>query len=326
MKAVLLLAFGGASVVAQAGTPSPLPEFHLKEVVLHPKDLKYAPTEDLIHPTIVKVEGKVEKPLGKYYLYYAPHKHIATSMAYSDSLEGPWKEYPSNPVVKVPSAPDIRWIPEKKKFYMWGHQKNSQTELWISEDGIHFEHHSVSIRASNIGTRNATYSRTYEYPLKKYGSRYIMVYSGFLEDREIRCVWLAYSKDAENWTQLKTPLVEPVEGEKNDCYGPSLFQWKGRNYLVYQDHTAWRGGNLKYVELDEELNPVGAGGKRHVLMDPDPGPPLNDRYRGSEFYIEGNRIYLYSSGSQKPRIIFYCTTDAVPDGSSTIGRLDGMGN
>lgn len=82
-------------------------------------------------------------------------------MAYSDSIEGPWTEYKQNPVVKGPSAPDIRWIEEKKKFFLWGHQKNSQTELWTSEDGIHFDYHSVSISAGNIGTRNATYSRMY---------------------------------------------------------------------------------------------------------------------------------------------------------------------
>lgn len=183
-----------------------LPEFKFQGVVLHPDDLVYSPDEDLIHPTLVKTEGHMEDPLGKYYLYYAPHKHIATSMAYSDSIEGPWKEYKQNPVVKGPSAPDIRWIEEKGKFYLWGHRKNSQTELWTSDDGINFKYHSISITARSIGTRNATYSRMYEYPLGKYGSKYVMLHSGFIEDRGIRCVWLAHSRDAENWVQLKTPL------------------------------------------------------------------------------------------------------------------------
>lgn len=287
----------------------PLPEFTFQGVVLHPKDLDYAPNEDLIHPTIVKTEGRVKNPLGKYYLYHAPHKHIATSLAYSDSIEGPWKEYKQNPVVEGPSAPDIRWIEEKGKFFLWGHRKNSQTELWTSDDGINFEYHSVSITAQNIGTRNATYSRMYEYPLKKYGSKYIMLYSGFIEAPGIRCVWLAHSQDAENWVQLKIPLVEPIEGEMNDCYGPSLFRWKGRNYVVYQDHTAWRGGNIKYVELDEELNPVGSGGQRYVLLDPPDEPPLNNRYRGAEFYFENGKIYLYSSASKNPRLIVYATAE-----------------
>ena len=207
-------------------------------------------------------------------------------------------------------APDCRWIEEKGKFYMWGHRKNSQTELWTSDDGIHFEYHSVSVTATEIGTRNATYSRVYKYPLQRYGSRYIMLYSGVLEGKEIRCIWLACSKDAENWVQLKTPLVEPIEGEMNDCYDPTFLRWKNRNFIVYQDHTTWRGGNIKYVEVDQEFNPVGNQGERYLLMDPPPEPPLKDRYRGGEFYLEGDTLYLYSSASRNPRLIVYATAKA----------------
>jgi len=287
----------------------PLPEFTFQGIALHPEDLAYAPTGQLIHPTIVNTEGHVENPLGKYYLYYAPHKHIAISMAYSDSLEGPWTEYEQNPVLEGPSAPDIRWIAERGKFYMWGHRKNSQTEWWTSDDGLHFEYGGVSITARSIGTRNATYSRVYEYPLPQYDSRYIMLYSGFLEDRGIRCVWLAHSKDAENWVQLNTPLVEPIEGENNDCYGPAFLRCNDRNFVVYQDHTSWRGGSIKYVEVDQDFIPVGDKGKRYVLIDPPSGPPLEGRYRGGEFYREGDTLYLYSSASRDPRIIVYATAD-----------------
>jgi hypothetical protein len=288
-----------------------LPEFTFKGVALHPEGLSYAPTEQLIHPSIIKMEGRVKNPLGRYYMYYAPHKHIAISMAYSDKIEGPWAEYQANPVIEGPSAPDIRWIKEKGKFYMWGHRKNSQTELWTSDDGLRFEYQGVSITAKNIGTRNATYTRVYEYPLERYGSKYIMLYSGFIEERGIRCVWLAHSTDAENWIQLKTPLVEPVAGENNDIYDPSLLQWENRNFIVYEDHTNWRGGNIKYVEVDSELNPLGNKGERFVLMDPPPNPPIKDRYRGGEFYLENETLYMYSSASYKPRIIVYATANAV---------------
>jgi hypothetical protein len=306
--AVLLLS---ASSAQGAGPPERLlPEFAFKGVALHPKDLSYAPTGELIHPSIVKTEGRVANPLGKYYLYYAPHKHVAISMAYADSLEGPWTEHKGNPVIRGPSAPDIRWIEEHKQFYMWGHTKNSQTELWTSEDGIAFRHRGVSITAGKIGTRNATYTRVYAYPLERYGSRYVMLYSGFIEERGIRCAWLAHSKDAETWVQLKTPLVEPADGENNDIYGPSLLRWRNRCFIVYQDHTAWRGGNVKYVEVDAGLNPAGNRGERVVLLDPSPDPPLKDRYRGGEFYREGDTLFLYSSASRDPRIIVYATAKA----------------
>ena len=259
------------------------------------------------------MEGRVKNPLGRYYLYYAPHKHFGIGMAYSDSIKGPWTEYQDNPVLEGPAAPDIRWIKEKGKFYMWGHRKNGQTELWTSDDGLGFEYKSVSITAQNIGTQNASYTRVYEYPLKRHGSKYIMLYSGFIEERGIRCVWLAHSTDAENWIQLKTPLAEPVAGENNDIYDPSLLQWAGRNFIVYQDHTGWRGGNIKYVAVDRELNPVANKGRRFILMDPPPA--LNDRYRSAEFYLEDDTLHMYSGASKDPRIYVYATAeikDAVP--------------
>jgi len=292
----------------------PLPEFTFKGVALHPENLSWAPTGELEHPTVIKMEGRAENPLGKYYLYYAPHKHVGIGVAYSDSIEGPWKECQGNPVIEGPAAPDIRWIEEKGKFYMWGHRKNSQTELWTSDDGLCFEYHGVSVTSRNIGTKNASYTRVYEYPLKQYGSKYIMLYSGFIQERGIRCVWLAHSRDAENWTQSKTPLVEPAAGENDTIYCASLLQWDSRNFIVYQDNTGWRGGNIKYVELDRELHPVGNQGERFILMDPPPS--LNERYRSAEFYLENDTFYMYSGASSRPRIYVYSTASVVPDSGS----------
>lgn len=82
-----------------------------------------------------------------------------------------------------------------------------QTDLWTSTDGVTFQHHSTSIRASRINTRNATYSRVYDVPLKRYGSRYVMLYSGWSDERGVRSIWLATSDDAETWTQHPTPLA-----------------------------------------------------------------------------------------------------------------------
>ncbi|MCB1121195.1 MAG: hypothetical protein KJT03_06585, partial [Verrucomicrobiae bacterium] len=129
-------------------------------------------------------------------------------------------------------------------------------------------------------------------------------------------------RDAEHWVQEKVPLVEPFDGEMNDAYGPSLLQWKNRNFIVYQDHTAPRGGNIKYVEVDHDLNPVGNGGQRFVLMDPPAEPPLKDRYRGGEFYIEDGTLYLFSSGSWNPRILVYATANEAPDSSNRVSKLD----
>jgi len=52
----------------------PLPEFTFRSVALHPKNLSHAPTGELVHPTIIKTEGRIKNPLGRYYLHYSPHK------------------------------------------------------------------------------------------------------------------------------------------------------------------------------------------------------------------------------------------------------------
>lgn len=188
---------------------------------------------------------------------------------------------------------------------MWGHAKNARTDLWKSFDGIHFEYQGASVEAKNIACRNASYSRVYEFPLKQFNSEYIMLYSGFCEEKETRFIWLAHSKDAENWIQLQNPLVEPAENEYSNLYGASLFPWKNKVYIVYQNGSSWRGGNLKYVEVDSVLNPVGRGGERYVLINPGSGLPLNNRLRGAEFYREDDRIYMFSGASSHPRIIVY---------------------
>jgi len=293
--------------MAVEGATGPLPKFKFQGKALEAKDLKFAPTGELERAALIKMEGRIPKPLGKYYLYYSPHKHVGIGLVYSDSITGPWIEYAGNPLIEATAIPDIRFMDSTGRFHMWGHRKNSQTEMWTSADGLKFEYHSVSVAARNIGTKNATYTRTYEYPLERHGNRYIMLYSGFVVNRRVRCVWLAHSKDGESWTQETTPLVEPIEGENNDLYGPSLFQWEGKNYVVYQDHTGNRGGLVKYVELDKQLNPVGRGGKRFVLIEPDSESPVDNRYRGCEFYREGDTLYMYAGGGNGPRILVYAT-------------------
>ena len=302
----ILLLLGGATLWSSDG---PLPKFTFKEVVLKAEDLKFAPTGELERAGLIKMEGLIPNPLGKYYLYYSPHKHVGIGLVYSDSIEGPWKEYEGNPLIEATAIPDVRWFESTGKFHLWGHRKNSQTEMWTSPDGLNFDYHSVSVAAKNIGTKNATYTRAYEYPLKRHGSRFIMLYSGYFVDQKIRCIWLAHSQDGESWTQEKTPLVIPIEGENNDLYGPSLFRWKGRNYVVYQDHTGNRGGLVKYVKLDDQLNAVGKGGKRHILIDHDPNSPADNRYRGCEFYREGDKIYMFAGVANHPRVLAYAVAE-----------------
>ena len=49
--------------------------------------------DNLNGPSIIRVPPWIEKPLGRYYMYFAHHKGQHIRLAYGDSLRGPWKVY-----------------------------------------------------------------------------------------------------------------------------------------------------------------------------------------------------------------------------------------
>lgn len=302
--AVCLL--GAAAGRAQSG---PLPRFHLDGVALEPSSLRFAPRNGLERPALIRMEGRLANPLGRYYLYYSAHSHSGIGLAIADSLDGPWIEVPGNPVIPNVAIPDVLWIDESKTLHLWAHGTNARTELWTSSDGINFQRHSTSIHAATINTRNATYTRTYAYPLERFGSSYVMLYSGLLEERGVRAIWLAISNDAETWTQLPTPLVEPAEHETAAIYDPALVLFDDRVFIAYNDASSHRGGSIRYVEIDRELNPLGSGGQRFVLKEPHPGPPLNGRLRSTQFHQEEDTLLLLSGASLRPGIIIRATAE-----------------
>jgi hypothetical protein len=44
-------------------------------------------------PTIVRLPAWIERPLGRYYLYFAHHMGQSIRLAYADAITGPWKVY-----------------------------------------------------------------------------------------------------------------------------------------------------------------------------------------------------------------------------------------
>jgi hypothetical protein len=44
-------------------------------------------------PSIIRVPPWIEKPLGRYYMYFAHHMGAFIRLAYADAIEGPWKIY-----------------------------------------------------------------------------------------------------------------------------------------------------------------------------------------------------------------------------------------
>ena len=83
---------------------------------------------DVIIPSVIATD-QLRKPLGRYYLYYAPHNAPGgICLAFADSPAGPWKEYGANPLitrewaphyqVSHVSGPHALWIDEQRKLFL----------------------------------------------------------------------------------------------------------------------------------------------------------------------------------------------------------------
>ncbi|MFX0100445.1 MAG: hypothetical protein ACFFCS_12805, partial [Candidatus Hodarchaeota archaeon] len=115
-------------------------------------------------PSLIRVPGWVEKPLGKYYLYFGHHGGQYIRLAYSDSPEGPYKLYKPGVLRKKETfiqdaehtgrrshlaSPDLLIEQETKTLRMYFHANirgtgiysdQSQTSyLATSKDGLDFK-------------------------------------------------------------------------------------------------------------------------------------------------------------------------------------------
>lgn len=100
-------------------------------------------------PSLVRVPDWVEKPLGRYYLYFAHHRGQYIRMAYADSLEGPWKIHKPGVLHLKDSfcehhvaSPDVHIDHERREFRMYYHgptEGGQRTRVALSRDGLNFK-------------------------------------------------------------------------------------------------------------------------------------------------------------------------------------------
>lgn len=106
-------------------------------------------------PSLIRVPDWVEKPLGRYYLYFAHHTGKYIRLAYADRIQGPWKVYePGTLQLGAVSnchdhiaSPDVHVDEAHRQIRMYfhcpaegtGHEIEIQkTFVALSSDGLHF--------------------------------------------------------------------------------------------------------------------------------------------------------------------------------------------
>jgi hypothetical protein len=84
--------------------------------------------ENVNGPSLIRVPGWVERPLGRYYLYFAHHQGETIRLAYADDLGGPWRIHPPG-VLGVDetaceehiASPDVHVDEERREIRMYFH-------------------------------------------------------------------------------------------------------------------------------------------------------------------------------------------------------------
>jgi hypothetical protein len=111
--------------------------------------------DNLNGPSLIRVPDWVEKPLGRYYLYFAHHEGKFIRLAYANGVEGPWTVYaPGTLQLSEVShchdhiaSPDVHVDERQRQIRMYFHCpaegtgrdiEIQKTFVALSRDGLHF--------------------------------------------------------------------------------------------------------------------------------------------------------------------------------------------
>lgn len=105
-------------------------------------------------PTVIRVPDWVERPLGRYYMYFANHMGDFVRLAYADAPTGPWRIHepgvlhvrdtaffraqpdPKGPIADFythVASPEILIDRDRRRFVMWAHGWWTNGERWPEE-------------------------------------------------------------------------------------------------------------------------------------------------------------------------------------------------
>jgi hypothetical protein len=121
--------------------------------VIRPEMLPGDDGENINGPSMIRVPDWVENPLGRYYLYFAHHRHTYIRMAYADHPEGPFTNLEGG-VLRLDeqqalrnhiASPDVVIDEQNRQIYLYYHGSNlvqgepQMTSVARSRDGVNFE-------------------------------------------------------------------------------------------------------------------------------------------------------------------------------------------
>ncbi|NGO67790.1 hypothetical protein [Streptomyces boncukensis] len=297
---------GGAATALAA--PGGFPDYRYVRTLLTADQLAYNPTGEIIFPCVRGVYDRLNAPLGRYYLYYAPHdKPGGICLAYGDSLEGPFTEYPCNPIVSrdwAPhysvshvSSPHVMWHAQRRELWLYFHGENNTTRLARSTDGIRFGYDKTVLTTAMLpkGTAESSYARVFPYDLPGRGARYVMVFMRRHSTEDHRDIGWGWSADGRDWEFDQEPLIHHADVGAANLSGPHLLERNGRTYVVY--HTDKEsGGDIRITEVGADFSRRDHLG---VFYDSGTAPPESGRAAAPAFGTDRGVPYMiYEAGDR----------------------------
>lgn len=290
------------------------PNFTYQQVVIEPTSLTFNPTNEVIFPSVIDASYAFAQPLAKYYMYYAPHDAPGgINLAYSSSLEGPWTEYASNPViannwsphyaVDHVSSPHAIWVSETSQIYLYFHGSNNVTRVANTSDGINFSYDKPVIATSGTFKKidnltEVSYARVFKKTITRNGSSYKYIMTLMGNNNGTRKIYLCWSNDARNFSCQNTPLITPNSSESGGQFGgpqissPRYFPWNSKHYVTYNAGS----GDIHISEVGSNFTLENHLG---VFYDSVGGAPENSRAASADFRTIGNTMYMFYEVGQR---------------------------
>ncbi|MGJ6963793.1 hypothetical protein ACSDR0_17960 [Streptosporangium sp. G11] len=292
-------AAAAAGPVAVAAGPAGMPTYRYLRDALDVPNLNYNLTGEFIFPTIRGVWDKISGARARYYLYYAPHENPGgICVAFSDSLDRQFTEYPTNPVIdrRLPSttvshvsSPHVIWDAATKQFFCYFHGENTVTRVARSADGINFSDETPILSTRLIpGTSETSYARVFEHALPGRNNKYVMVFMGVKNGRRIFYGWSPNGWD--DWRFSPTPLVNPEPDGVTDISGPTLVKRNDTTYVAYHGSD----GKMRITEVGDDFDK-----EIHLGVFHSPIPSDNGRVAAPSFGTQDGVQYMfYEAGSR----------------------------
>ncbi|MFF7254381.1 hypothetical protein [Streptomyces microflavus] len=302
-----VLALGAQGTAPAAAAPGGFPDYRHVRTLLKPGQLSYNPTGEIIFPCIRGVYDKLSNPLGRYYLYYAPHDAPGgICLAYGNSLEGPFTEYKANPIVsnnwsphyKVShvSSPHVLWNADAREVWLYFHGENNTTRLARSKDGITFTYDRTVLTTAMLptGSREASYARVFRHDLPSRGAKYVMLFM-WNQANDHRDIGWGWSADGRNWTFSQQPLIDHAAVGAVNVSGPHLLTRNGSAYVVYHTDKG-SGGDIRITEVGMDFSRRNHLG---VFYNSGSAVPESGRAAAPSFGTDGGVPYMiYEAGER----------------------------